>query len=141
EAGVGPFTTHLEKYYEYRMLAVKGQSYDITEISHPWWWKKEKGSGLHRLETVKDHDYGNPLKVRGVMPLEYYRQNGFGYVITDSSTYGGYLNGAKLGRFPSMTHFYRQLFGNGRLVKEFTPHVWLRPGPTVKIFKISQDQS
>ena len=60
EAGVGPFTTHLKKYYEYRMLAVKGQSYDITEISHPWWLKKEKGmNGKMEVETLINVRYSD----------------------------------------------------------------------------------
>jgi len=140
EAGVGPFTTHLEQYYQYRMHAVTGTSYDITEISHPWWWKKEKGSGLSRLESEKDRDYGNPMKVRGVMSLQYYRENGYEYVITDSSTYTFYLYDEEKKGFPSIKKFYQELFETGKLVQEFTPHPWLRRGPTVKIFQISQDQ-
>jgi len=141
EAGVGPFTTHLEIYYQYRLGAVQGITYDITEISHPWWLPEERSSGVTRLELEKDRDTGNPLKARGVMPLDYYQQNGFEYVITHSSAYAGYWNETKRVRFPSISRFYRELFENATLVKEFKPHVWHRPGPEVQIFRIRHDRA
>jgi len=141
EAGVGPFTTHLEIYYQYRLRAVQGKTYDITEISHPWWLAKEKTAGVARLESEKDRDTGNPLKARGIMPLDYYQKNGFEYVITHGNAYSGYWNETKRVRFPSISNFYRELFENATLVKEFKPHAWHRPGPEVKIFRIRHDRA
>jgi len=141
EAGVGPFTTHLEIYYHYLIRVVEGKTYDITEIYHPWWVNREFSSEVTLLLSKRDRDHGNPLKARGVMPLEYYQQNGFEYVITDSSAYAGYFDEKKGVRFTSIKHFYRELFEKGRLVKEFNPHSWHRPGPTVKIFRIRHDRA
>ena len=137
EAGVGPFTTHLERYYRYRVEAVQEPAYDITEIHHPWWLSHEASTGASRLVTEKDRDMGNPLKPRGVMSFDYYQDQGFEYVVTQSTKYERYFSQAKRKQFPSMYRFYRDLLARGELVKEITPARWSRRGPTVKIFRIN----
>lgn len=136
EAEVGAFTTHLEKFYRYSLEAVQEPSYDLTEIYHPWWLASEIGSGTLRLDTEKDLDMGNPLKARGVMPYDFYRVQGFEYVVTDRKTYESYLQEPRKTRFPSMYGFYRDLIERGVLVKEFTPDEWSRRGPIVQIFRL-----
>jgi len=137
EAGVGPFTTHLERYYRYRVEAVQEPAYDITEIYHPWWLTNEDSAGAKRLETDKDRDMGNPLKPRGVMTFDYYQDHGFEYVVTQRTAYESYFTETKRTQFPSMYRFYRDLMARGELVKEITPDRWSRGGPTVKIFRIN----
>ncbi len=136
EAEIGAFTTHLEKFYRYSLEAVHEPTYDLTEIYHPWWLVSEIGSGTMRLDSEKDLDMGNPLKPRGVMPFDYYRAQGFEYVVTDKKTYESYLQEPKKTRFPSMYRFYRDLIQRGVLVKEFAPDDWSRRGPIVQIFRI-----
>lgn len=137
EAKVGAFTTHLETYYLYRIKAVQDPSFEITEIHHPWWLPQEEGEGIRKLETEKDRDMGNPLKARGVMPLEQYRQQGFEYIVTHSEAYSVYFNKKKQDKFPTFYRFYKNLFETGELVKEISPNAWWRAGPVVKIFRIS----
>ena len=77
----GPFTTHLKKYYMYQLAAISGVSYDITMINHPWWLAKEPKTGTYRLESTYDADMGNPVKERSVMPLSFYHEKGYKYII------------------------------------------------------------
>lgn len=137
EAGVGAFTTHLERYYRYRVETVREPAFDITEIYHPWWLRSESVGGVQRLVTEKDRDMGNPLKPRGVMSFDFYKNHGFEYVVTQSTAYETYFKEPKGTQFPSMQEFYRDLLTRGELVKEFTPGPWSSGGPTVKIFRIN----
>ncbi len=132
----GPFTTHLGKYYEYQLAAVSEPSYDIRAISHPWWLPKETQTGAYRLESAYDADMGNPVKERSVMPLNFYKEQGYKYVITDSEDYAKYFKERHMERFPSIHRFYVDLFSHASMVKEFRPDEWDCPGPTVKIFKL-----
>lgn len=133
----GPFTVHLEKYYTYQLAAISGVSYDITMINHPWWLPKETQTGTYRLELAHDADMGNPVKELSVMPLSFYKENGYKYIITVSQDYAKYFNRNHKLRFPSIHQFYHDLFSQASLIKEFLPNAWDRPGPTVKIFKLS----
>ena len=136
EGRVGAFTTHLETKYRYRLAAVREPSYDILEINHPWWLPKEVRSGINKLETEKDLDMSNPLKMRGVMPLAYYYNQGFEYVITHSDKYAKYLKEPKRSQFPSFAQFYQDLKEQAELVKKIEPDPLLRSGPTVEIYYI-----
>ncbi len=136
DAKVGPFTTHLETYFQYRIQAVKEPAYEIKEIYHPWWLPQEKDDGVRRLDNEKDRDMGNPLKPRGVMPLAFYQQYGYEYIVTHSEAYGAYIDTPKKNLFPSFNQFYNSLFEKGELVKEFSPDPWFRSGPNVKIYRI-----
>ena len=40
-------------------------------------------------------------------------------------------------RFPSFVKFYRELFNRAALIKVFSPNTDHRPGPEIKIFKLS----
>jgi len=82
---------------------------------------------------------GNPLKRVGVNSLSYYVIKGYQYAVVQSDWYEPYF---KIGsrqsvNFPSFHQFYHELFERGELIKEFSPEQGNRPGPVVKIFKIS----
>ncbi len=136
ETRPGPFTTHLERYFRYRLEAVNGTTYNITPINHAWWRDREERGGVHAAVTNRDLDFGNPIWKRGVMPYDYYRAKKYRYVITTSTDYEQYLEGPKKASFPSFHSFYRDLFAKGTLIKEFRPNPWNQPGPIVKIFKL-----
>ncbi len=133
---LGPFTVHLGKYYTYKLAAISGVSYDITMINHPWWLPKETKTGTYRLESAHDADMGNPVKELSVMPLRFYKEQGYEYIITSSSDYAKYFREKHKLRFPSIHQFYLDLFSHATLIKEFRPDDWDRPGPAVKIFKL-----
>ena len=132
----GPFTTHLRDYYAYQLAAVSEPSYDVTVISHPWWFSKEEQAGTFRLESARDVDMGNPVKERSVMSLAHYKQQGYKYIITDSDDYARYFKEQHQLGFPSVHQFYTDLFSHAQLIKEFRPDSWGRLGPTVKIFEL-----
>ena len=136
EATVGPFTTHLVRAYRHRLEVAQDPAYDITEIHHPWWLVEEAGEGVRRLETEKDRDMGNPLKLRGVMPFEYYQQQGFEYIVTHNKAYRRYFERDGQKNFPSINRFYQDLFQKGELIKEFNPDSWWRSGPIVRIYRV-----
>ena len=132
----GPFTTHLERYVRYQLATVSGITYDITQIHHAWWKKKEEMQGSYTAVTDRDLDFGNPMRKRGVMPLEYYRSHGYEFFITTSEDYETYLEEPRKTNFPSTSTFYRDIFKKGVLVKEFRADRWYERGPVVKIFKL-----
>jgi 4-amino-4-deoxy-L-arabinose transferase-like glycosyltransferase len=136
ETTPGPFTTHLERYIRYQLETVGGVTYDITQIHHAWWKGQEEMAGDTAAVTARDIDFGNPLWKRGVMPLAFYQANSYRYIITTSEDYELYLNGPRRATFPFTHAFYRDLFDQATLVKEFHPDPWHRPGPVVKIFRL-----
>ena len=141
EVQKGQFTTHHEKYLSYQLKAAQKSSptYQIYEIRHPWWRSREVQSGTHRLTGEYDKDMGNPLKPVGVNNFDYYKKNDFKYAIVQSSRYNTFLKDTPAAHnFPSFTKFYRDLFTKGYLINEFSSKDGNRPGPIVKIFKISE---
>jgi len=135
----GQFTTHYATYLEYQTIAAQKYSptYDIHEIRFPWWRDREIEPGIHMLNTDEwDKDLGNPLRPVGVENYEYYVDNGFDYAVVHEEKYRRFINDTNTGRnFPSFTRFYRELFREGELIKEFNSEDEGRPGPTIKIFK------
>ena len=138
ETRVGAFTTHLSIEYGYRLVTVKEPSYDILKIYRPWWLPEEGLGGVKKLETEKDLDMGNPLKLRGVMPLNYYVQQGFELAVIHSDVYKKYSTEPKKSQFPSFAQFYQDLREKGELIKAINPDPWLRRGPRVEIYRINQ---
>jgi 4-amino-4-deoxy-L-arabinose transferase-like glycosyltransferase len=135
----GQFTVHARTAYNYAIKALPEITYDISYIRFPWWLKKEKRKGLHRADSAYDRDMANPLKPVGVMPYEYYKENGFEYVVVTSRKFPQFLkkNSKPSQNFPSFYRFYSELFRKGRLVKEFSPSKLRLRGYEVKIFKIT----
>ncbi len=138
ETRVGAFTTHLNIEYGYRLVTVREPSYDVLKIYRPWWLPEEVLGGVNKLETEKDLDMGNPLKLRGVMSLNHYVQDGFEFAVIHSDVYKKYSREPKKTRFPSFAQFYQDLRGQGELIKKIEPDPWLRRGPTVEIYRINQ---
>lgn len=136
KSGAGGFTTHLEPYFRYQLEAVGAHTYDLTQIHHAWWNRKEPTTGVATAETEFDIDFGNPVYERGVMPLEYYRENGYEYVVTTSGDYNKFLYGYRKDTFPSVRKFYEQLFAQATPIMEIAPEDELRRGPVVKIFRL-----
>ena len=121
------------------MLAAKNSvTYDIQEIRFPWWRNSEKVSGVQTLTEKYDIDMGNPLKPVGIEKYEYYVKNKFDYIIVHSKAYDRFFKDNEVSKnFPSHTSFYHDLFSKGILIKEFSPDKGNRPGPTIKIFRLS----
>jgi len=135
----GQFTAHYGTYLKYQELAAQSSiSYYYKEIRLPWWRSSEAQAGVHELTSEYDKDMANSLKPVGVNSLDYYKKNGYHYVILQKNRYGAFLNPeSKLSKkYPSFYAFYTQLFQNGILIKEFLPQKGITPGPVVKIFKI-----
>jgi len=65
--------------------------------------------------------------------LEYYFEKGFSFLLVSDDRYGRYF--ADSDRYPHNVKFYRTLFDQGKLLKEFRP-TRSRPGPTIKIFDV-----
>jgi len=65
--------------------------------------------------------------------LQYYVEKGFDFLLVSDVKYGRYFNDSK--KYPHNVRFYRTLFKQGKLLKEFKPS-FTRPGPTIKIFDI-----
>jgi len=65
--------------------------------------------------------------------LQYYVDRGFDFLLVSDYKYGRYFGDAK--RYPRNVRFYRTLFEQGKLLKEFKPS-FTRPGPTIRIFDI-----
>lgn len=141
EDNKGPFTAHLKDYYKYQIDAIHGRTYDITKIEHPWWEEKEEEASEKTYTSEYDRDMGNPLKKRGVMPLGYYVENDYEYVITNSRAYDMYAAQAKKANFPSFADFYASLEEKCQLVKNFDSNPVNRPGPDVKIYKLQKRSS
>ncbi len=134
----GQFTTHADKLYNYSLKALPDVTYDIAYIRFPWWQEKEKVSGVHFADSDYDKDMANPLKPVGVMPLEYYKKQGYKYAIVTSELYGDFFkqNSTKALNFPSFYAFYKSLFEEATLVKEFKPDPWNSRGSVIRIFEI-----
>lgn len=67
-------------------------------------------------------------------PLEYYRNEGFEYLLVSSYMYDRYF--AEAQKYPKNVEFYRRLFKEGELVQEFKPNPKNRPGPTIRVYRI-----
>ena len=65
--------------------------------------------------------------------LQYYVGTGFDFLLVSDERYGVYFSDSK--RYPHNVRFYRTLFRQGKLLKEFKPSL-TRPGPTIKIVDI-----
>lgn len=136
EDPTGQFTRGLEEYYQYQMTAVKGVSYDIIEIRHPWWQEKETQEGVYYATSEFDKDMGNPIRPVGVMPLPYYVEEGYEYLVTSSIKYNAYSKGPNRTGFPSFARFYQDLNERATLIKEFNPETDNRPGPVIRVFRL-----
>jgi len=80
---------------------------------------------------------GNPLRLVGVNRYTYYPKHGYQYAIVHSEKYQVFFKpgSKKAVHFPSFAKFYKTLFQQGELIKEFSPNDGNRPGPTVRIYK------
>jgi hypothetical protein len=116
----------LSKYFQYRLRAVAGVTYDITPIYH---------GTLAPL--------GHPLARDNLRSLDDYRSTGIQFIIVSSNYYDRYSNDIEhAGRDNSAVpdyvwkyfHFYRSLDTQAQLVKQFEPRY--RPGPTIKIYRL-----
>jgi hypothetical protein len=65
--------------------------------------------------------------------LPYYVDREFDFLLVSDYKYGPYFSDSN--RYPDNVRFYRTLFEQGKLLKEFKPS-FTRPGPTIKIFDI-----
>jgi len=65
--------------------------------------------------------------------LQYYVEKGFDFLLVSDARYGRCFSDSK--KYPHNVRFYRTLFKQGKLLKEFRPS-FTRPGPTIKIFDI-----
>ncbi len=138
----GQFTTHYDTYLNYRLLASKDSiAYDLEEIRFPWWHKSEKKAGAHFTTSEEDEDWGNPLKPIGVMPYQYYVENGYQFIIVGSNVYNRFVkdNSVQGRLFPTFRKFYLDLFIKAELIKEFQPVAKLIQGPTIKIYKLQTE--
>ncbi|MBI5742138.1 MAG: glycosyltransferase family 39 protein [Nitrospirae bacterium] len=137
--GAGQFTTHLEKYYSYQMMAAGGVTYDIKEIRHIWWRSREIAGGETYALSEFDREMANPVKEVGINNYDYYAAEGYKYVITSEEIYKLFFmrGGDRAVNFPSYKKFYDDLFARGTLIKEFNASDMDLPGPTIKIFRIS----
>jgi len=68
-------------------------------------------------------------------PFEYYMEEGFDYLLVSSFQYDRYF--AESAKYPKNVNFYNMLFKKGELIQEFRPNPKNKPGPTIKIYKIS----
>jgi hypothetical protein len=136
ETRPGAFTTHLEKYFRYQLETAKEHTYDLTQIHQAWWSRQELSSEVSEADSEFDLDFGNPVYERGVMPLDYYRENGYEFVVTTSSDYNTYLYGKRKDSFPSVRAFYEELFAEAELVVEFNRDEGWSRGPVVRIFAL-----
>lgn len=132
--GPGPFTTHAGTYYEHLAHYQRGITYDLTEISHPWWLPASEGEGAQRLTDRADADMGNPVKKRGVDPLDTYLAEGVRYVVLNDARSDLYLDTPRGDRYPEFRSFYRDVMRRGRVIAEFDPMNGDRPGPRVTVY-------
>ena len=66
--------------------------------------------------------------------LEYYREQGYKYLIVNSYQYARFM---RLPEFDKYGDFYRELFETQTLLKEFPSNPVDRPGPIIRIYTIS----
>ena len=131
------FTTHSEKYYALVLKNLPKINYSIAFIRFPWWREKENTEGFSYALSDYDIDMANPLKPIGTMTYDDYKKKGYEYVVTNSENYIEFRDGSeKSNSFPSFYKFYKQVFKNGKLLKEFNPKYGNMSGPIVRIYKI-----
>jgi 4-amino-4-deoxy-L-arabinose transferase-like glycosyltransferase len=135
EIGEGPFTTHVDTYYQYQLEYQRGVAYDLTVIAHFWWMKESPGSGARRELTEKAMDKGNPVKMRGVDRLDDYLARGVRYVVLNAGTRDAYFTTNRATRFPEFLRFYQDVEARGTLIATFDPADGDRPGPTVWVYE------
>jgi 4-amino-4-deoxy-L-arabinose transferase-like glycosyltransferase len=132
----GPFTAHAAVYYSYYSKTIEEPTYEVHEISHPWWKEEEEYPGTFLLSSEFDRDFGNPLKEWGVSSLEEYRTQGYRYLVTMEFLINLYLQGPCGESFPSFTRFYRQVRAEASLVRQFEPYSPQGPGPRIFIYEL-----
>jgi hypothetical protein len=137
--GVGPFTKHKGRLYEMqlavaRKLREQGEpTYRVRVLDPPWWAEREREGGEYL--TPLDRDIGDPLAERIPRTLDEYRDEGIEYLVTSSQTYRMYTSEPWKSNWPSFDRFYREIF-ELEPVREFPAEPGVRPGPTVRIYRI-----
>jgi len=137
--GQGPFTQHKDRLYRHALAAARelrrrGEAtYFVRILDPPWWADREREDGAYLSEV--DRDLGDPLAERIPKTLETYRAEGIEFVATCSKTYLQYTSEPWRSKWPSFDRFYREL---DRLtpIREFPAEPTVRPGPTVRIYRI-----
>lgn len=66
--------------------------------------------------------------------LEDYASEGYQYIVVSSAIYGRYFSESK--RYEAETAFYRKLFSEAHLLREFTPSFW-QGGPIIRVYKLA----
>lgn len=131
-----PFTHHLSKYYEYRICAARTPSFYINEISHLWWREAPPENGLVDISNPEDADFGNPVKLRGALPLREYVAQGYEYAVICGKDYGQYLGTERGKRFKSVRKFYEDVMSQGTLLHEAAASNGACDGPTVRVYRL-----
>ena len=85
-------------------------------------------------------------------PLNYYKENGYQYLLVSDTQYRRYL--AEPDKYPGNVEFYKSLFAEGELIKEFKPRDDLWPksderftkfhihiSPEIQLYKIGNDSN
>ena len=132
----GPFTAHAAEYYRFYCKTIEEPTYEVQEISHPWWKKAEEDPGTFLLASEIDRDFGNPLKEWGVLSLEEYRTLGYQYLVTMDYLFKMYQESPRGDSFPSFVNFYQQVLTETRLVSQFEPYSPQGPGPKILIYEL-----
>jgi hypothetical protein len=109
--GYGETSAYL-RYYEMKLAC-----YDSTHPGYNQWWT----------------DCG--LNVRSI---EHFREQGYEYVMINTSIAERYLHGRMMEECPAAACFYASLDTAAVLIKEFAPEPWRRPGPTIRIYSLKQ---
>lgn len=112
------FTIHAEWFYKLSLEALPEITYDVGYIRFPWWQRMEENPDVYFATTDYDIDMGNPLKPVGVRPYEFYRRNGYQYVLTSSEKHLDFQEDSQKSKnFPAFYKFYKELFEQGVLIK------------------------
>lgn len=132
----GPFTAHAAEFYRFYSKTIEEPTYEVQEISHPWWKEAEEQPGTFLLSSELDQDFGNPLKEWGVRTLEEYQALGYQYLITMDYLVNLYLNSPRGEKFPTFVRFYQRVQKEAHLVCQFEPYTPQGPGPKILIYKL-----
>jgi hypothetical protein len=114
------------KYYQYKMQAVDGITYDIIPILHGVLAPK----GFHNVrDNLKD--------------ISEYKKDGVEYIIVSSYYYRAYFHAIKIISKPpayikKYYSFYKNLPNNCILLKQFVPNTE-HPGPVIKVYRLMSD--
>jgi len=110
QAGGYGWTAGYAGYYEMKLAAL-----DSTAITYDLWYTD---SGLK------------------VKPVEYFRQNGYRYIMIKAGVARRFQREDVAGRYPESALFYGSLDSLCTLVKEFAPEPWVCTGPTIRVYRI-----